>query len=56
MKKPGFNVAGVGWKPEKQPAAKVSVDSNGEKKRISKREKRAKDPAKDIPDLALPGF
>lgn len=43
LKSPGFNVAGYGWKPEKQPRAKEVVDESGVDKRQARKDEAAKD-------------
>lgn len=43
LKSPGFNVAGYGWKPEKQPRAKEALEEGGEDKRQARKDEAARD-------------
>lgn len=43
LKSPGFNIAGYGWKPDKQPRVRDKEGEDEEKKRVSRREEAAKD-------------
>lgn len=43
LKSPGFNVAGVGWKPDKQPRVRGGDEEGQDKKRVSKRDEEQKD-------------
>ncbi len=43
LKGPGFNVAGVGWKPDQQPRVREQEAVEQEKKRVSKRDEEQKD-------------
>lgn len=61
LKNPGFNIAGHGWKPDRQPRVRERNGVEEGKRRISRREQAAKDPAGytlrfEIALLEGPGF